>query len=299
MKIKFVKRKNIDIEKWNDCIKNAHNEMIYGYSWFLDHISANWAALIFEDYKMVMPLCVRSKMAIPYICQPPFSQKTAIFSTSKLSETTTKAFYKAIPKKFVLWDFFVDDSSLPTINKAKTEAYTNIVLKLNGSTDEHRKLYSSNCKRNLKKAVNFGWRIKQNENIEKSVKHFRTNRGKDYESDLTNTDYQNFIDFAHQCFSNKKGTLYVAKSQQKEYGGSIFVAESKNAYYALFTDVSELGMKNGAMFALFDFLIKSYSNSGKTLDFEGSMNPGIARFYKGFGGKEVKYYRIYRNKLKI
>ena len=40
-----------------------------------------------------------------------------------------------------------------------------------------------------------------------------------------------------------------------------------------------------AMFALFDSLIKKYSNQNLILDFEGGNSIGMASFYEGFGAK--------------
>jgi len=48
---------------------------------------------------------------------------------------------------------------------------------------------------------------------------------------------------------------------------------------------------------LFDHLILQFAGHGMTFDFEGSENPGIARFYKSFGAEKVHYYRLKINRL--
>ena len=52
--IKFHNRKEIDLEKWNHCISNSNNSNIYFYSCYLDAVTNNWFALIFDDYKALI-----------------------------------------------------------------------------------------------------------------------------------------------------------------------------------------------------------------------------------------------------
>ncbi|MDP3354122.1 MAG: hypothetical protein Q8S44_10335, partial [Flavobacteriaceae bacterium] len=65
--IYYVKRQNLDIEKYDTCIDRALNSRIYAYSWYLDIVADHWDALILNDYEAVMPLPWRSKYFIKYI----------------------------------------------------------------------------------------------------------------------------------------------------------------------------------------------------------------------------------------
>ena len=51
------------------------------------------------------------------------------------------------------------------------------------------------------------------------------------------------------------------------------------------------------MFLLLDSFIKENSQKNITLDFEGSNDENLARFYKGFGSKECVYLQLRRNRL--
>jgi hypothetical protein len=44
------------------------------------------------------------------------------------------------------------------------------------------------------------------------------------------------------------------------------------------------------MTQVIDSILKKYSETDYILDFEGSMIPGIARFFKSFGAKEEEYF---------
>ena len=47
--IHYVKRKDLDLNKYDACINNAINSRIYGYSWYLDIVADNWDVLVLND----------------------------------------------------------------------------------------------------------------------------------------------------------------------------------------------------------------------------------------------------------
>jgi hypothetical protein len=65
--IHYVKRKDLDLNKYDACINNAINSRIYGYSWYLDIVADNWDVLVLNDYEALMPLPWRQKYFIKYI----------------------------------------------------------------------------------------------------------------------------------------------------------------------------------------------------------------------------------------
>jgi hypothetical protein len=54
--IQYLSHKNIDKIKWDAVIASSSNRLIYGYSFYLDHMAKQWDALILNDYEAVMPL---------------------------------------------------------------------------------------------------------------------------------------------------------------------------------------------------------------------------------------------------
>ena len=55
--------------------------------------------------------------------------------------------------------------------------------------------------------------------------------------------------------------------------------------------------ESGAMFLMIDSFIKEHAGQTLTLDFEGSNDPNVARFYKSFGATECHYYKVTLNRL--
>ena len=97
-KIQYVKHDDIDSVKWNQCLDNSFNCRIYGYDWHLDRTAIDWDALIYGNYKFVMPLPYRKKWGIKYLFQPLFSQQLGIFPNT--TEEVAEQFYIELIKRF-------------------------------------------------------------------------------------------------------------------------------------------------------------------------------------------------------
>ena len=54
--IQYLKNNEIDIEKYDNCIKSSLNSRIYAFSWYLNIVADNWDVLVLNDYEAVMPL---------------------------------------------------------------------------------------------------------------------------------------------------------------------------------------------------------------------------------------------------
>jgi hypothetical protein len=67
----------------------------------------------------------------------------------------------------------------------------------------------------------------------------------------------------------------------------------------LFSGMNDEGKKTGAMAFLIDQVIRKYSGTQTILDFEGSMDSGIARFYRSFGSNVSMYPMFTSNTLPL
>ena len=65
----------------------------------------------------------------------------------------------------------------------------------------------------------------------------------------------------------------------------------------MFSGSDDTAKETAAMTFLIDSVIKEFSPSQLVLDFEGSNDPDLARFYKGFGAKEIEYNSLEINRF--
>ncbi|TAE87084.1 MAG: hypothetical protein EAY81_04625, partial [Bacteroidetes bacterium] len=107
--IKYLSHQEIDKIKWDDCIAQSNNELIYAYSWYLDIVAPGWEALVLNDYEVVMPLPTTTKY-LNVIYQPFFAQQLGIFNTQNLKHFTVSDFIKAIPAKFKYINICLNES---------------------------------------------------------------------------------------------------------------------------------------------------------------------------------------------
>lgn len=291
--IKYIVRENINDKLWNKCVATAHNESIYGYTWFLDTIAPNWAGIVNGQYEAVFPLVFNSKLGLKYLCQASFLQRSGIFSHTANSLEMTKAMFAAIPQKFIHWDFCLDNSSVPSGSRLTVHKKRNLILNLNQEYDSLFRNYSKNTRRNLKK-VDQSLEIRSISQTDLVVETYKANAAQKEGFALKQRDYVSIQNLMNHCLTHKNGEIIAAYSENLLVG-AVFFAYSKTRVYYLFSAVNILGKETKALFAIVDYFINHHAENQLILDFEGSMNPGVARFYKGFGAHEEEYFHLHRN----
>src|SRR6187431_1007687 len=99
--IQYLSHKEIDKTKWDACIEQASNGLIYPYSFYLDSMSKHWDALVLNDYEAVMPLTWNKKYGFYYLYQPAFTASLGVFGKS-LTKEVIEDFVSMFPSKFKL-----------------------------------------------------------------------------------------------------------------------------------------------------------------------------------------------------
>ena len=99
--IHYLRRHEIDTGKWDACMDNAPNGVIYGKSFYLDHMTDHrWDALVLDDYRAIMPLTWKRKWGIAYLYQPPFTQQLGVFSREPTPPTLVSEFLSRLGEHF-------------------------------------------------------------------------------------------------------------------------------------------------------------------------------------------------------
>lgn len=294
--IQYLENNQIDISKWNICISNSINSLPYAYDWYLDAVCEDWAALVENDYESVMPLVYRKKFGIHYIYPPFFVQQLGVFSTTLLDDKICGRFIDAIPDKFRYIETNLNSYNQTDNAKYKIKVNTNHLLDLIKSYETLHKNYSENLKRNLKKAYKSGVSIVQNVKPEDIINIFSENKGKDIKHLKTN-EYAVLKKLIYLGIHKGVVQTFGAYTPQNELcGGAVFLINNQRAIF-LFSATNPVSKQLFAMPMLIDNFIKQNAEKNMILDFEGSNDINLSRFYKGFGSKMVNYPTLILNKL--
>ena len=108
--IRYIAHNQIDKQRWDECIAQSPDGLIYAWSWYLDVVHPGWEALVEDDYETVMPLAPGRKFGINYLFQPFFTQKFGVLGKKEVSEAKIKEFFEAIPEKFKFGEFRINKS---------------------------------------------------------------------------------------------------------------------------------------------------------------------------------------------
>ena len=294
MEIKYFEHNEIDKAKWDLCINQAINRLPYAFSWYLDVVSPNWHALVSDDYKFVFPLTWRNKMGFNYLYQPLFTQQLGIFSSLPVSFAVSNDFLNAIPSKFKLIEINLNSFNPAAGNKFVASKRLNFEMDLSLSYEEIRKFYSDNQKRNINKAKKNELKINQPD-ISEVISLFKNDRGLKVER-MKNESFE----LLRRLYSalKQKGISYIrgVSDGSQTICGGIFIQTEYRIIF-LFSGNTVIGKSSGAMSFLIDSVIQENSNKKIILDFEGSNDLGLARYYSSFGSIEHVYLHLKKNTL--
>lgn len=285
--IRYLNHNQIDTQRWDDCIAQSPNGLVYVWSWYLDVVHPDWEALIEDDYEAVMPLAGNKKFGINYLFQPFFTQKFGVFSKNDVKKEKIEEFLRAIPEKYKYADFRI--TGIEGIHR-------NIELDL---TPEYQALfdnYNSNTKRNLAKAKKENQKIVENIESTVIINLFRKNRGKDIKK-WDDKEYERLLKLVEVAKKQERCLVLGVKNDDNQIVAGAFFMTSHNKIVFLFSGADESNKDSHGLTFLLDYVIEKYSGTNKILDFEGSDDDGLARFYKGFGGKDFFYHGFTFNKL--
>lgn len=294
LNILYLEHEEIDKAKWDSCISNASNRLIYGYSFYLDHMARNWDALILEDYKAVMPLTWNKKYGIYYLYQPFLAAQLGLFGND-ITKEMLEGFLKMIPAKFRYWDIYLNQENVFNIESFQLYQRKNYVLDLSRPYEKLYDGYSENIKRNINKAEQAGCIVKKDFDVEEIIKLALAQMRSYAKKSGTHVDC--FRKLYHYLHEQQKAITYgVTSSNDQLLASCVFFIFDDRAYYILVGN-DPIGKTVGASHAVINSFIKDHAEKKLLLDFEGSDIPGLALFYSSFGSVEEKYSAIKMNRL--
>ena len=294
--IRYRKNKEIDKQKWDNCIQNAVNRRSYAFSWFLDIVSPGWDGIEMNDYEAVFPLTQNSKFGIRYLYQPYFAQQLGIFSQEHLTSQLVEEFLLAIPSRYSYIHIHLNSMNKIDPGKFQIIPRLNHELDLIPSYDVIFNGYNQNTRRNLRKALDQNLRISRKVDPDELITLFKANYGRN-EVALKYRQYNTLRLLMDYCLKNTFSLTLGAYLPDNTLCAGIFFLQDKERAIYHFAASDNNARENGAMFMLIDIFIKEHAGQPLILDFEGSIDNNVARFYKGFGAKETGFSEILINRL--
>ena len=293
--MKLLVRKEINAQKWDEVIAASSAETLYPYSWYLDVTAENWSALVMDDYRFIMPLVWKKKYHLRYLYQPVFSQQLGVFGTEYIDPAILRKFINYVLKKykFGVMNFNVknlvgEDPSFEIYDRI------NYFLPLNKPYEELRKAYKENTNRNLKRSAAPNIKFDKNVGVNELV-NFKQEHDVVTKSEV---EYLRMRSVFVAVMEQSKGQIFGIRDEGKLLAAAFF-AFSKTRIIYLMSVSSSQGKEQRAMFRIIDEVIRNYSGSSFTLDFEGSNIPSIARFFGGFGGRPELYQSLSFNRISV
>lgn len=293
--ITYLTHSEIDKNKWDACISDSNNGIVYAYSWYLDLVCPGWDALIENDYESVFPLTKNKKYGIEYLFPPFFTQQLGLFSKKNITEDKLNVFLTSIPEKFRFIEINLNTSTNFNINGFIPKKNLTHHLNLNASYENIYENYSENLKRNLKKASKFNHQVIKDADPKKIIKLFRENKGKEL-SKLKDSNYKVLSKIIETAQKKSLVKMYGVTTSNSLAAGAFFIESNGKAIF-LFSGSCEEAKETAAMPLLIDTFIKDHSEKKLIFDFEGSNDLNLARFYKSFGAGEVVFLQIKKNNL--
>lgn len=300
--INYLTHDQIDKRLWDACVGQAPNGNSYAWSWYLDIAHPGWEALvecIGGKYLTVMPLTGKKKYGIHYLCQPFFVQQLGVFSVMPLTPARVQEFLEAIPQKYRLIEINLNEGNPLPEAFPGVQYHRTCLLDLQHDYHTLFSNYHENTKRNLKKSLKYSLRLEKEAMIEKIIALFRADRGATVKH-WKDEEYHRLLDLARASVVSSNALVYSVQKDDNEelICGGIFLFTHKRITF-LFSGNSAEGKRVQAMTFLLDQVVREFSNRPLTLDFEGSDDENLARYYLGFGAREQKYpsYHCYMPKV--
>ncbi len=291
--IRHFKHSEIDLQKWDECIAQSTYGLVYALSWYLDIVSPEWEALVEDDYKAVMPLTWKKKFGVRYLRQPFFSQKLGAFSRDEMSDKRLGEFMSKAQSLFSFAEINLNASN----DLADARRHDNFELSLAKGYEQLAASYHENTRRNLLRALKNNLEIVADVDVEKVISLFDSDRRQSLDS-FDDSSYSVLRCLVEEAIRRGNGFVRgVASGGTNDVVTAAVFLNYGNKITFVFSGNSIEGKNMQAMTFLVDSVIKQYSDTEFLLDFEGSDNEGLARFYRGFGSESVKYSSLYFNNM--
>ncbi|NHM17554.1 GNAT family N-acetyltransferase [Tritonibacter mobilis] len=297
-----------DKENYRALCESDESVPLFHQAWWLDAVCGKngWNVVTYiRGGRIVaaLPYVIKKKFGFSQIGQPNFTQTLGVWFAPTNTKYTKKigqekeiifSLIDSLPKHHVFFQSFHHSfvNWMPFYFRGfeQTTKYSYVIEDLS-DTDRVWKDMSTAVRTDVRKAEKA---LSIVDSI--SSDFFYSVISKTYDRQGMSVPYsqERFTAISEEVLQHGAGKMFAAVDDKERIHAVVFLVWDKNcAYYLIGGGDPELRNSGGATLCLWE-AIKFSSTVTKAFDFEGSMVEGIERFFRGFGGKQKPYFRIYR-----
>jgi Acetyltransferase (GNAT) domain len=290
----FLSPHQVDAARWEACLAQSPQAIIYAHAWYLQAVCERWAAVVeLRDghYVSVLPLPEKRRAGLRQIYQPFFTQQLGLFTTARSRCTRPGDYLALIPRAYLRVHLQLQARHpVPAAAGYQVRQRTTYHLALDQPYEALYRGYSYNQQRNIRKGP-ADYQVVPGE-LDRLIALFRATKGPQVPA-LQNQDYARLTRLYRALQSQDSGQVLELWADGQLLAAALLLCRHGQLIY-LFGASAPAGRQQAAMAKLLDWVIRQQAGSGLVLDFEGSDIPSLAKFYANFGARPVPYVSLSR-----
>ena len=296
--LRFLARSEIDTVSWDACVAVSAQQIVYGYSWYLDAVLPGpdwkWIGLVIPDnagvYRAVMPVPLRRRFGIWVVHQPLFCQFSGVFSPDQTPDPTP--FLRDIQQRYHYGSILcLRPYPHPLLNFDIVRQRTTHLLDLSVGYETIVRHYTRDRKLNLRRAMKHGWSVTDSTDPEPLLTLFRDHHADGIDGGVGEWAYVILRRLVQTLQERGLATLRYALTDGRIEAGALFAQEGNRIIY-LFNAASETGRRGNARTLLIDQIIRANAGKPVLFDFESPEKKSIVDFYRSFGAVESVFREV-------
>lgn len=291
--LRYLRRNQIDDDRWNAAISTDPTKLLYGFTWWLDAAAAGrWHALVLDDYRVVFPLpYARSVGKIIQIRRPPFTQQIGPWGDVRPGDV--ERLLRAVPRTALRFDLPLRENlpalSLPT--EFTSRHRTNYVIDLTQPWEAVRQAFQRILRRKLRKHAEPVVLTQTHPNT--IIDLYAPSAGA--KAGLKAVHYTRVTALMKACAQRSAAQIVRLDCPSHGLLAAGFFPTHRGRLINLFAASSPEGYQKEGMARLLVHLMRGNDHHSPTLfDFEGSDLPGVKEFFKSFGPVDRGYTHVSR-----
>ncbi len=289
----IIHANEIDVQKWDACVANNSNGLIYACSNYLNAMAGKWYGLIVNDYELILPLPVKKKMGISYSYMPAFTQQLGFIGQIDLLNAqvvfTLQQFIKyASP--------YLNFSNSKFAEEYNCDKLNNYIINLNEPYLGIKANYKKTILYSLNKASKLGLNYITDNNFETALQLYKAYNQQNM-AHVSATDYTNLKKLFITLQNNQQLLVRKVVDANNNLLSVAVLLKDKKRFYNIINVTPNIGRATESNYFLYDNILKELANQNRLFDFEGSDLPGVQKFYEKFGAINQPYFHWHYNLL--